>query len=167
MESKNRVLVVLRNLDLVVGGIALAALVVLTFSGVIMRYAFSQPFTWLEEVQLWCMVWIVYITAGAAFRTGSHVAIEMVVDMFPVKLQKVMEVLISIVVVVVIAYLFVQSVGFVNLFLMNGRTTNMLSVPFALIYGIVPISAISMLFNFFYAAWHEYKRLGTKREVGE
>ncbi|MDF2609570.1 MAG: TRAP-type C4-dicarboxylate transport system, small permease component [Lachnospiraceae bacterium] len=152
------------NFDIAIAGIALVVLIVLTFLGVIMRYVFESPFTWLEEVQLWCMVWIVYAAAGAAFRTGSHVAIEMVVELFPKAVQKVMEVLISLIVIIVIGFLFIQSIGFVELFVRSGRTTNMLSVPYSLIYGMVPVSCILMILNFFYAKYREFKGLDIAKE---
>ena len=38
------------------------------------------------------MVWITFAAAGAAFRNGNHVAIEMIVDLMPEKVQKVMAV---------------------------------------------------------------------------
>ena len=64
--------------------------------------------------------------AGAAFRSGNHVAIEMIVDLMPKSMQKIMEILISIVVVVVIGYLFMQSIGFIQVFVKSGRSTSML-----------------------------------------
>ena len=164
LEKKNKLLSALLNLDIVIAGTALVVLVVLTFSGVFMRYVLGAPFTWLEEVQLWCMVWIVYAAAGAAFRTGSHVAIELVVDMLPEAAQKIIEVIISVIVVVVVGYLLIQSIGFVELFVRSGRTTNMLSVPYTLIYGIVPISCVLMLVNFFYAKYREIKGLDSEKE---
>ena len=100
----------LANLDIVIAGTVLAILIVLTFAGVIWRYFLGKPFTWLEEVQTACMVWIVFSAAGAAFRMGNHVAIEMIVDLMPKALQKVMTVLISVVVVAVLAYLFDKTI---------------------------------------------------------
>lgn len=103
MEKKeNKASAILMNIDIVVASIILAILIVLTFLGVVWRYIFNAPFTWLEEVQTSCMVWIVFAGAGAAFRSGNHVAIEMIVDLMPKSMQKIMEILISIVVVVVI-----------------------------------------------------------------
>ena len=75
MEKKLSWKSVIGNLDIIVASIALIVLIILTFVGVIMRYIVGQPFTWLEEVQLFCMVWIVFAAGGAAFRTGSNVAI--------------------------------------------------------------------------------------------
>ena len=70
----------LANLDVIVASVILALLIILTFAGVIWRYVFHAPFTWLEEVQTSCMVWITFAAAGAAFRNGNHVAIEMIVE---------------------------------------------------------------------------------------
>lgn len=152
MEKKeNKGASILMNLDIVVASAILAILIILTFLGVVWRYIFNAPFTWLEEVQTSCMVWIVFAAAGAAFRSGNHVAIEMIVDLMPEKIQKVMEWLISAVVVVVIGYLFMQSIGFIQVFLKSGRSTSMLKIPYSVVYGIAILSYIDMIISYFYS----------------
>lgn len=152
MEKKeNKVISILANLDIAVASVILTVLIVLTFLGVVWRYIFNNPFTWLEEVQTSCMVWIVFAAAGAAFRSGNHVAIEMIVDLMPAKMQKVMEWLISIVVVVVIGYLFMQSIGFIQVFIKSGRATSMLKIPYTVVYGIAIVSYIDMIISYFYS----------------
>lgn len=151
MKKESKVLSFLGNLDVAVAGLTLTLLIVLTVLGVIWRRVFNQPFTWLEEVQLACMVWIVFSAGGAAFRYGNHVAIEMVVDMFPKKVQKIIEYVISVVVVLVLSYLLKESLGFIQLFVKSGRSTPMLNIPYAIIYGIAPISFAIMLVSYFYA----------------
>lgn len=153
MKQKNKVVKILGNLDIIVASIALCVLIVLTSSGVVMRYVLGQPYTWLEEVQLFCLIWIVFCAGGAAFRTGNHVAIEMVVEMFPKKVQKVIGYVIDVVVVLVIGYLFYNSIGFIQVFVRSGRSTSMLNIPYSLIYGIAPVSYILMIGNYFYAKY--------------
>lgn len=162
MRNNKKILSVLANIDVFVAGTALAILVVLTFLGVVWRRVIGAPFTWLEEVQLACMLWIVFAAAGAAFRFGNHVAIEMVVDLMPKKLQKVFTVFISVVVVAVISYLFQQSIGFIELFIKSGRSTPMLGIPYKFIYGIAPVSYLLMIINYFYALFK-----GVKSEAKE
>lgn len=161
-NPKSKLLSIIGNLDIAVASLTLLALILLTCHGVIMRYVVGHPLTWLEEVQIACMVWIVFGAGGAAFRTGSHIAIEMVVELFPKKIQKVFEVLISIVVVAVIGYLFYQSIGFINMFVKSGRSTSMLKIPFSVIYGIAPVSYVLMIISYFYSLM-----VGTKSEVKE
>lgn len=149
MEKKISAKGIVMNLDIIVASAALVVLVVLTFLGVIMRYLVGQPFTWMEELQLFCMVWIVFAAGGAAFRTGSHVAIEMVVEMFPEKIQKAMEYVVDVIVLLVVGFLFYCSIRFLNVFIANGRTTSMLGIPMQVQYGIAPVSYILMIVSYF------------------
>lgn len=151
MKKENKFLTFLGNLDIVVASIMLILLITFTFLGVIWRRVFGAPFTWLEEVQLACMVWIVFAAGGAAFRTGNHVAIEMIVDLFPAKIQKIFEYVIAAIVLAVIAYLFYQSIGFIGIFVKSGRSTPMLHIPYTLIYGIAPVSYVVMIVSYFYS----------------
>ncbi len=162
MKNKNKILKVIGNLDIAIAAIALVILIVLTSSGVFMRYILGQPYTWLEEVQLFCMVWIVFAAGGAAFRTGNHVAIEMVVELFPKKIQKVIEIFVDIVILFVIGYLFMQSIGFIKLFVASGRSTSMIKIPYTLIYGIAPVSYILMIISYFTS---KYTKRKTEKEV--
>ncbi len=159
MNSENKVLKVLKNLDLYISAVSLIVLVVLTTLGVLMRYIIGKPFTWLEEVQLFCMVWIVFAAAGAAFRTHNHVAIEIVVEAMPSKMQKIVEYFIDAIVLIVLGYLMVQSFGFVKLFLRSGRSTSMLEIPYWLIYGIAPLSCIDMLVSYFHTKYVSDKKM--------
>lgn len=151
MKQDSKLRTVVCNLDTIVASVVLAILIILTFAGVIFRYVLGAPFTWLEEVQTSCMVWIVFAAAGAAFRAGNQVAIEMIVDLMPAKVQKVAEIFISVVVVAVLAYLFYQSIGFINIFVQSGRSTPMLKIPYTVVYGIAPVSYVLMLASYFYA----------------
>ena len=161
-ENKFSLKSCLANLDLMIAGTVLAILIVLTFAGVIWRYFLGKPFTWLEEVQTACMVWIVFSAAGASFRMGNHVAIEMIVDLMPKALQKVMTILISVVVVAVLGYLFDKTIGFIQIFLRSGRATSMMKIPFWLIYGIAIPAYIDMIVSYFYSIWK-----GVKSEAKE
>lgn len=149
MKNDSTFLKIVKNLDVFVAIVALIVLVSLTSSGVIMRYIVGKPYTWLEEVQLFCMVWIVFGAGGAAFRTGNHVAIEMVVEMLPKSLQKVVGIIVDLVVFFVISYLFIQSIRFVGVFVSSERSTSMLKIPYTLIYGIAPVSYLLMIISYF------------------
>lgn len=166
MKKDNKFLKIVGNLDIFVAVVALVVLVTLTSSGVVMRYVVGKPFTWLEEVQLFCMVWIVFGAGGAAFRTGNHVAIEMVVEMFPKPVQKVISILVDIVVFLVISYLLVQSVRFVGVFVSSERSTSLLKIPYTYIYGIAPVSFLLMIVSYFTSKYFGKKEIeNTEEEV--
>lgn len=160
INTKISLRTVITNLDFIIASIMLLVLVVLTVYGVIMRYVVGSPLTWIEEVQLACMVWIVFCAAGGAFRTGDHVAIELFVDVLPGNVQKIISAMVTVVVVAVLGYLLYQSIGFVQLFIRSERSTSILRIPFTLIYGIAPIAFLSMILNYLYV-----KHIRPKREA--
>ena len=162
MNQESKFKAMLWKLDKIVDSVVIAILIIITFAGVTIRYLLGAPFTWLEDVQLACMVWIVYAGAGAAFRAGNQVAIEMIVDLMPKSMQKIMEIFISIVVLVVLGYLFYQSLGYIEIFTRSGRATPMLKIPYAVIYGIAPVSFVLMVISYFYALFR-----GVKSEAKE
>jgi len=152
-NSKGNLRLIIGNLDFALAAAILMALVVLTVYGVFMRYIVNAPLTWLEEVQVACMVWIVFTGAGAAFRAGSVVSIELFVEMLPRKIQAVISLMVSILVFAILAYLLYQSIGFVKLFERSGRSTSILKIPFTLIYGVAPFSYGLMIFCYFYVKY--------------
>ena len=69
MKKDNKALSFLSQLDIYVACAALTLLIVCTFVGVPARYIpFIRPFTWLEEVQSACLIWIVF---GAPARPSE------------------------------------------------------------------------------------------------
>lgn len=165
--AKNRFWNYLLNLDLVLTGITFIVLVSITFAGVIMRYFVNNPLVWLEEVQLMCFVWIAFFGAGAAFRTGNHVAIEFIVDKLPESLKKIAEVLIYVVVLAVLGYFFMQGSNLVKQMVRTGRTTNIFKIPYEIIYSAFPIGCILMIVNYTIMSFQTLFGYKDEEKVGE
>ncbi len=145
-----KMLDVLVKVETVAASAILAALIICTFVGVIARYAFSSPFTWEEEFQLACMVWITFLAAPIAFHTKSHVAIEILVDMFPKKIQRLAEGFIMVSMYVILIYFFFRSMDFLTVIAGTSRKTPILKIPYAGIYGVAPVSIVLMLISYTY-----------------
>ena len=165
MKKDNKILGVLSQLDILVACIALVILIVTTFMGVPFRYIFNSPFTWLEEVQSACLIWIVFGAAGAAFRTGNHVAIEMIVDRFPKTVQKVFQILIGVVVTIVIGFLLYNSLGFIQMFIKSGRYTAILHIKYSWIYMICPVSFVLQIISFFTTTIRDWDKIGEVQKM--
>ena len=146
--------------EVFLASVILAALILCTFLGVIARYVFSKPFTWEEEFQLACMVWISFLAAPAAFHTKSHVAIEILVDLFPKKAQRIADVLIAVLVCGILVFTFFRSVNFISVIASTRRATPILRVPYAYVYGIAPVSIVLMLVSYIYVTVQALKGKG-------
>lgn len=140
------------NLDLFVATIALIVLVLVTSTGAFCRYALNSPILWQEEVQAFCQVWLVFLGASVAFRAGSHVAIEMVVDSLPPGARRVFAVLIDVIVLFVLTYFAVNAQAFImQVFGRSGRPSAILRIPLIYQYGIAPYGTILMILSYFAA----------------
>jgi TRAP-type C4-dicarboxylate transport system permease small subunit len=136
------------NFDLFISCTAMAVLILLTFGAVVMRYFINRPIIWGEEVQLFCIVLVVFFGAGAGFRTGSHVAIDIVVDLLPKKVQRVIEIIIYIISLFVLIYFLYQSFSFTRQMFETERTTEILSIPYFITYSAFPLGCVLMILNY-------------------
>lgn len=148
MKSKNKLIHLLSNLDWAVTCIAMAVLIFVTFLGVIMRYFFNSPLVWTEEVQLWCFVWVVFLGGGATFRLGEHVSIDILVDLLPKALQKIVKVVEYVVVIAVLIYYTKYSTVLAQQMVRTERLTNILGIPYGLIYSAFPVGCIIMIISY-------------------
>ena len=138
------------NLDLFIAAAALIILTLVTSAGVFKRYVMKDPILWQEEVSAFCQVWMIYMGASVGFRSGSHVAIEMLHDALPAKLQKLLDYLIDLIVLFVLVFLCVKSQSYIaQVFGRSGRPTPILRIPYTMIYGIAPWGCGVMIISYF------------------
>ena len=146
-SKKSKFWYFLNNADIFVGGCALIALVVITFSGVIARRVFNSPFAWLEEMQSFFTLWLVFIASGAVFRTIDQIAIEIVVDSFRPTAKRIAMVLIYLVVMATLGFTLVRSLILIDQLINIKRVTNMLKIPYFLVYIPLPIGCVLMIIS--------------------
>ena len=146
--KKKTWLKILCNLDLFIASVAMIVLTLVTAAGVFMRYIVKNPILWQEEVQAFCQIWMIFLGASVAFRAGSIVAIEMLVESLPEKAQRIVGYLVDLIVLFVLAFLMVKSQAYITqVFGRSGRPTPILRIPYTVIYGIAPYGCgLMMLF---------------------
>lgn len=136
------------NIDLIVSGLCIVALVGLTGLGVVMRYALRSPLSWLEEVQILLFVWVAFFGASVAFRFGGHIAIEAVVELFPVRWQRVVAVFDAVLTAAVLILVFYWEFSRGMTLTRTGRATSILNIPLSLNYFGVAAASLLMLIHF-------------------
>ena len=147
--KRNSWLKILCNLDLFIASIAMVVLTLVTAAGVVMRYIVKSPILWQEEVQAFCQVWMIFLGASVAFRAGSIVAIEMVVESLPEKAQRIVGYIVDMIVLFVLSFLMVKSHAYIQqVFGQSGRPTPILRIPYTLIYGVAPYGCALMMISY-------------------
>lgn len=67
---------------------ALALMVVLVFTNVVLRYAFNSGITVSEELSRWLFVWVTFMGAIVAMHEGAHLGTDMLVSRLSVRGKK-------------------------------------------------------------------------------
>lgn len=67
----------------------LAAMVVMVFGNVVLRYAFNSGITVSEELSRWLFVWMTFLGALIALRTHHHLGSDTLVSRLPVLGKKI------------------------------------------------------------------------------
>jgi TRAP-type C4-dicarboxylate transport system permease small subunit len=76
----------------------LAAMSVIIFTNVVLRYTTSQSIEWAEEVARHMMIWLTFIGCGPVLRYGGHIAIDNLQDSLPTRAAQAVRVLIAVLV---------------------------------------------------------------------
>jgi TRAP-type C4-dicarboxylate transport system permease small subunit len=67
----------------------LAAMVVMVFGNVVLRYAFNSGITVSEELSRWLFVWMTFLGALVALRSHGHLGTDSLVSRLPVAGRKI------------------------------------------------------------------------------
>ncbi len=76
-----------RRFEEVIAGTCVCIMTVLVFFQVVMRYVFSAPVSWSDEIAVYAMLWSVYLSTSWAVRERAHIRVMNLIHMFPGKLE--------------------------------------------------------------------------------
>lgn len=146
MQTLFRAVDRLMRLDEVIASLALFGLFAVAIANVFMRYLFSSPLAWSEEILQLLMVWATFLGASALVRRNEHVLIGLLNDRLPTRLSRWNTRIFNIGVVMLCA-LAMLFWGLELLPFSRFRSTPMLQIPYTWIHVAIPISAAMMLYH--------------------
>jgi tripartite ATP-independent transporter DctM subunit len=71
----------------------MGSIVVMLFSGVVARYVFARPITWIDEVVALAFIWVAMLGAVLAMHRHEHLRLTMFVDLMPPKVRELVQAL--------------------------------------------------------------------------
>lgn len=155
-KKKNSPLHHLANLDWYFAVLLLVALLGITAIGVLRRYITRTPFIWLEEVQGLIFMWITFVGGSVAFRKGSHVAVEILVDTLPAKIGGIIERFDVLLQAIILGYVGYQEFAYYMQLVSTGKVTNLLRIPFSIAYLAIPVGAVLMFVSMLWGSYMKY-----------
>ncbi len=123
--------------------VLLAAMSVIIFINVALRYLTNQSLEWAEEVSRHMMIWLTFLGAGPVLRYGGHIAVENLQDVLPRPVASAIRALVA-------ALLFAfAGVMIWYGWIYMGRTmyqlTAVTQIPFAYIYAAIPVGGVLLI----------------------
>lgn len=126
----------------------------LTIVQVILRYVFSYPLIWSEELSILVFIYLGFIGIGVAYAQGKHLYVDALVVTLPKSIRKVIEGIAlgfsSIFLLVVI----VQMIKVMVVTSKVGITTPALLLPMPVIYVSLPIGCLLFLIQVVRRFWN-------------
>ena len=136
------------NLDAFLSGISLIIIVLITVAGVIMRKFVGQPIAWLEEMQIFFFVWLVFLGGSLAFRMGNQVSIDLIAARLSGKSRNILEIIDYIVSIIVISYMLYGGWKLMHSPSVIRKVTPYFKIGYAWIDLAVPIGCALMILQY-------------------
>jgi TRAP-type C4-dicarboxylate transport system permease small subunit len=112
-----------------IAGIALLIIVAINGANVVARYFFGRPFSWAEELMLFCMILAVFAGAISVTWLNAHIRIDTFVDRAPPVLQRAARVIATAACLAVLLPIIYASQGMVSLLYSFDQRTDALEAP--------------------------------------
>jgi TRAP-type C4-dicarboxylate transport system permease small subunit len=133
MEAFDRVL--LRcNRWLVI--VILAAMAVMVFANVALRFLTDNSILWVEEVSRYLMIWMTFLGAGLVLRYGGHIGIDALQEAVPGRAAAIRA---TIFVLLLGFFAFMVWIGTRYATLTWAQTTPVLQIPVGFVYSAMPV----------------------------
>ncbi len=116
--------------------VILAAMAMMVFANVVLRFLTDASILWVEEVSRYLMIWLTFLGAGLVLRYGGHIGIDTLQDSFPRHASAVRW---AIFVFLLGFFGFMVWIGTRYAALTWGQTTPVLQIPVGFVYLAMPV----------------------------
>ena len=123
--------------------VLLAAMVVVTFVNVVMRYTGESSFLWGEEVGRHLMIWLAFVGGGLALRNGVHIGVDSLERSLPARAAGMVRAAIALVLLVLFIALMIEGIDYT--WRTRFQASAALQVSMAWVYAGMPIGCLLML----------------------
>jgi C4-dicarboxylate transporter DctQ subunit len=140
--------------------------VIVSLYGVFTRYVLNAPEAWITEIFEFLLTWSIFIGFGMALKDNRHIQVELLFDILPKSLKRVVATISNLIGGLYSIYLAYSSIELITLTKEQGIKTIDVGIPLWITYLVLPIGMGLLGFYFFVKAYRALK--GDRRElVGE
>ncbi len=134
----------IRSIADITAVIGLAAMTILVFVSVALRYLFAISYRWSDELTRYIFIYVVFLGIPIAYRHGDHIVVEIVTRLLPERVRRWLAIPVH-----AIIGLLMLSMGIAGLWITFGKMgralTPGLQIPRAYMHAAVPIGVFFLL----------------------
>jgi TRAP-type C4-dicarboxylate transport system permease small subunit len=123
----------------------MAGIIGLNVANVLGRYVFSVPIRGADELMGFGMVWGVFLGAGVVTLRGAHLSMDLLTGMMPPPWRRAAEAAASLGMIVVLGFVALQSLEYLETIGMIGLTSMALGLPMAWVHAALPAGLALMM----------------------
>jgi len=138
----------INRLDEWVIAILLAAMTLLTFSQVVMRYVFNSGFTWAVEFTTILFAGMIFIGISYGVRVGAHIGVDAVIKLLPSKPRRFISIIAVLLCIVYSVLVIYGSVIYVMKMKSAGIELEDLPIQMWMIRAILPLGFFLLVLRF-------------------
>lgn len=127
---------------IIVAGIA--AMAIILFLQVVLRFVFSDPWVWAEEVSKIIFIWVSWLGISMGQKHGEHIKVTMLTERLKGNTQKSILILANVLSLIIIGVFLYYGIIVTSNIMTIGSVTAALKFPRWLIYLSVPVSCTAM-----------------------
>jgi TRAP-type C4-dicarboxylate transport system permease small subunit len=115
--------------------VILAAMALMVFANVVLRFTTDHSILWVEEVSRYLMIWLTFLGSGLVLRYGGHIGIDTLQSAFPDHAHLIR---IAIFFLLLGFFGFMVWIGTRYAMLTWAQTTPVLQIPVGFVYSAMP-----------------------------
>jgi C4-dicarboxylate transporter DctQ subunit len=131
----------------------LAAMTLLTFVQVVLRYVFNSGFTWALEASTYMFGWMVLLGISYGVRTGAHIGVDVLVQQFSRPVRRVVGVIAALLCMAYAAILLLGSYNYVDTMHTLGVEAEDLPIQRWILILAMPIGFVLLLLRLLQVTW--------------
>ena len=134
MDRAERIFVAANRWALI---LILAAMSIIIFTNVALRYLASYSFVWAEELARYLMIWMTFLGAGLVLRFGGHVGINSLHQVLPRRAAQALRIGLAFLMIAFFVAMSWHGLDYMEV--AQYQTAPALGISFANIYAIFPV----------------------------
>lgn len=155
------------NLEKLILSLLITAIILIMLLQIVMRYLFNNSLSWTEEFCRYCYIYVMFIGMSFAIKESSNLRVDVIVEMLPIGLRKIIMALVDLLVFMLLCLMFFSSIATVGSAYKIGNYSAGLKMPLYIIYCSVPIGFGLSIFRHVELCVKKVCRLRKSNNMGE